>query len=259
MDAGKILVIIIFIPYWWHDKMIQTKKTNQSGNILLFILIAILLIGLLTVSLTRSSNQSNDTGDYEQNVIVANEILNYAKSVEIAVQNLLARGCSENDLRFRTGLVNPNCNVYNENGIGLEEYITTSDRKWLIDDTLAWPYRIQHTSRLRVIGVESDTLHIGQELLLFIPNIRQEYCIALNNVLGNENPSNYPPRDDNGSAVEGGEFNGSFSGASNTIETTGGELTGKRSGCFVTDDQAGASNALDGTDYFYFYHTLIAR
>ena len=73
---------------------------NQSGNILLFILIAILLIGLLTVSLTRSSNQSNDTGDYEQNVIAANKLLAYTKSMQIATQTLLQRGCGENDISF---------------------------------------------------------------------------------------------------------------------------------------------------------------
>ena len=73
---------------------------KQNGNALWFILLAIALLGLLTAVMTRSSGTDNDTGSYEKNQIAANEILQYAKSIENAVQNLLARGCSENDISF---------------------------------------------------------------------------------------------------------------------------------------------------------------
>ncbi len=233
---------------------------NQTGNILLFILIAILLIGLLTLSLTRSSNQTNDTGDFEQNVIIANEILNYAKSVEIAVQNLLARGCSENDINFGGASPKPECEVFGQSGMGIDKYNSEQDGKWLINGTLAWPLNTIFTATTRVIGVgNSDLASDGHDLIMFIPNLQLGYCMAINSILGIENPSNYPPRDNNGSAIEGPAFSGTFGGTNNQIETTGNELTGQRAGCFVTDNQASASDALDGEDYFYFYQTLIAK
>jgi hypothetical protein len=102
---------------------------SEKGNALIFILIAIALLGLLTVTLSRSGDSTNDSGDYEQNQIAASEILSYAKSIENAVQMLLARGCSENDISFENNVVagytNPNaptdnsCHVFDVAGAGM--------------------------------------------------------------------------------------------------------------------------------------------
>ena len=54
--------------------------THQKGNALWFILVAISLLGLLTIMLSRSSSTSNETGSYEQNIIGANGILSYVKN-----------------------------------------------------------------------------------------------------------------------------------------------------------------------------------
>ena len=89
----------------------DARNDKESGNALWFILVAIGLLGLLTVMLSRSGSNTNETGSYEQNVIAANEILSYAKNMENAVQGLLARGCSENELSF----------WHDSNGDGVED------------------------------------------------------------------------------------------------------------------------------------------
>lgn len=83
-----------------YSGLLRYARNDEGGNALIFILIAIALLGLLTVTLSRSGDSTNDTGDFEQNQIAASEILAYAKSIENAVQSLLARGCSENEISF---------------------------------------------------------------------------------------------------------------------------------------------------------------
>jgi len=101
-------------------KLFCARNDKQCGNALWFILVAIGLLGLLTVMLSRSGSSTNETGSYEQNVITANEILSYAKNVENGVQNLLARGCGENELSFwhdsdGNGTEDASDNYYNTN------------------------------------------------------------------------------------------------------------------------------------------------
>ncbi|NCO04373.1 MAG: hypothetical protein GW903_09300 [Alphaproteobacteria bacterium] len=237
----------------------RNDRATENGNALWFILIAIILLGLLTAMMTRSGGNTNDTGDYERNSIIANEILGYARNIENAVQSLLARGCGENDIRFEsTG----DCSVFSPAGTGLTA-LSSSEEGWIISDTTAWPHGIRFeamTNGAPNVGPNGHTNGSGSNLNIFIPNIKEEYCVAINRLVGVENPEGYPPRDITSSAIEGGGFNGSYGGASCcTFDTSGGETDAKPTACFVSNDHAGASNALDGQDRFYFYHTLIAR
>lgn len=76
------------------------KKQAESGNILFLILIAIALLGALTVLMSRTGSQSDDTGSTEQSSIQASQILKHAASLQNATQMLIGRGCSENVLSF---------------------------------------------------------------------------------------------------------------------------------------------------------------
>lgn len=71
---------------------------TQSGNALWLILIAIFLLGGLTVLLSRAGNQTEDTGSGEKTQIVASEVLRYGADIETAIKTLLGRGCSENEI-----------------------------------------------------------------------------------------------------------------------------------------------------------------
>ena len=75
---------------------------KNSGNALWLILIAIFLLGGLTVMLTRSGGQSEETGATDKAIIHASKMLSYTASIQAAVSNLLMRGCSENQLSFWT-------------------------------------------------------------------------------------------------------------------------------------------------------------
>ncbi len=76
------------------------NKRTTAGNALFFILIAIFLLGGLTVLLSREGGQSNDTGDTEKKSLKASEIISYMAQVQQGVQKLMSRGCSESNLNF---------------------------------------------------------------------------------------------------------------------------------------------------------------
>jgi len=246
---------------------------SQSGNVLVFILIAIILIGLLTVSLTRSSNTTNDTGSYEQNQIAAAEILRYAKSIEVGVQNLLARGCGENELSFwhdsdgngtedasddyynPTAPSNRSCHVYQSAGAGIA--YTPPLENWL-DQSGAGQIQynqIYITGRTCVDGVGADFSDNCQtssnnfsELLIYFPYIKEQICQIINKELG----INEIPLDRGASISNTPIFTGNYSNTINIgVVDAGQTLKSKRSGCLES-----VSLPLGG---YHFYHVLHAR
>jgi len=209
--------------------MTKEYKMRQSGNALWFILIAIGLLGLLTVSLTRGGSSSNDTGDFEQNQIVASEILSYAKSIENAVQSLLARGCSENEISFEnntvTGYSNPDaptdksCHIFDSAGTGM-----TLER----DDILI-------SSGLQITDVQTSRT----DLLFLIEAMDSTLCDQLNRI------SNTPVIDSTYTTPS--KFIGAY--PTGIVIGDSGETNSIQTGCFLDTDNT----------QNIFYHVLHAR
>lgn len=170
---------------------------QQNGNALFFILIAIALLGLLTVTMTRSGDSTNDTGDYEQNQIVASEVLTYAKSIENAVQTLLARGCSENEISFwhdsdgngtedasddyynTNSPTDHSCHVFDVAGAGMT-YLDISSK---INNGLTFTLATASLGRtLKDIGDDSRVdLYFS---IRGLPNLMESFCTAVNKIAG---------------------------------------------------------------------------
>ncbi|MEM7618766.1 MAG: hypothetical protein AAF244_05250 [Pseudomonadota bacterium] len=72
----------------------------QRGNVLWLIMVAIVLLGAVTMVLTRSGTTVDQSGDVEQQRIRAGKILRYAKSLESGIQNMRLRGISESEISF---------------------------------------------------------------------------------------------------------------------------------------------------------------
>ena len=232
----------------------MTALKNQKGNALWFILVAIGLLGLLTVVLSRSGSSTNETGSFERNVIQANEILSYAKNVKNAVQSLLARGCSENDLSF----------WHDSNDDGTEDasddYFNTINNSTIPNDHdsscyifdvagagMTWNTRYEELIFASLTNI-TNLRTTRDDLILMINEIDQNTCEALNNVIFSdttitENPATF---DDTPQA------SGSYDTGTSEINLT--SFTphdGQESACFSFDDA--------GTVTFHFYHTLHAR
>ena len=106
-------------------------KTNQSsGNVFFIILIAVGLLAAITISISRSGSNVEQSGNVEQNRIQASQIQRYARAIEAAIQRLTLDGCSENEISFENNVdpnytnprspANQSCHIFEPEGAGLE-------------------------------------------------------------------------------------------------------------------------------------------
>ena len=91
-------------------------KINERGNVLWFILIAVALLGAITMVLSRGGSSVDQAGDIENRRVQSTQILRYTKSIEAAIQEMKLRGVSENDISFENAetavdYTNANCTV----------------------------------------------------------------------------------------------------------------------------------------------------
>ena len=248
------------------SRLRRNDRFGECGNALWFILIAIALLGLLTVTMTRSSSTSNETGSFEQNQIAASEILTYAKSIENAVQSLLARGCSENEISFwhdsdENGTEDGSDQYYNSGsptdhfcyifdiaGAGItyiapnENWLNTSQSaSFYYGINIFWP-----NTPVDGFGTTAN------ELILVINHVNLSTCLQINNILSITNPSNDAPSDTTTVGV-GGVFTGTFSAtvADPIGNDAGGHLTGKPTFCVKRTDAS--------PNQYQFVHVLHAR
>ena len=228
-------------------------KDFQSGNALIFILIAIVLLGGLTMLLSRSGSQTEDTGAIEGLTIQATNTLKYASAIEATVQTLLTRGCSESQLSFQNtnplseDYSNPNapanesCHVFSPKG-GAQTYKVLPAGLYTTSGNGLPLFFAGHSITANAGTTQSD-------LGLFFNNITKDFCMALNRTLGISNPSADAPVETTDS-VAGTYFKGGFGGVVTDPIGNNAALTGKRSGCMKRSDQG---------NMYQFYQILIAK
>lgn len=224
---------------------------DESGNALWFILLAIALLAALTVTITRGSDTSEQSGDVERQRVLASDTLRYSKSIEQAIEQMRQRGVSESDVSFEnsfvSGYTNGNCGpgngcrVFHVEGGGIafrSANNLVSGESWLF------------TGANSVEGAGEDgtgaTSSFDNELLMMLPDISAGVCGRINAELG---IAGIPQ--DTTKADVATKFAGAFPNGQ-VIENMGGEKTG----CFEGfQDDGGGSIA----GKYYFYHTLIQR
>ncbi|MGZ9097278.1 MAG: hypothetical protein ACXW30_03160 [Micavibrio sp.] len=248
------------------------SRTPESGNAFWFILLAIALLVALTVTITRSGENTEETGQRDRNRIQASDILRQAKSIEQAVQNMRMAGVPENDISFEnsfvSGYTNTNCEagnscmVFATDGAGLTYKVPSAD--WLDSsesgEDLYGNWYFTGTACIPDVGTGTTgcaATASTHELIVALPWINESLCVEINRLSGIANPS--PPPQINGSAYTAtlapfiGTFGDDGSGTDDSeIDTTNEDFRRHSTGCF-----AGGSSDPDGG--YHFYHVLIPR
>jgi len=219
---------------------------SQSGNALWFILIAVVLLGALTITLSRGGSSSDQTGDFEQLSIKISQMLRFTKSIEEGVKNLqMLNSCSETDINFfdpniaelaayeRTPDTSDECKVFNVKGAGLAWQASPNG----VNDGSDWIFN----GETRICGIDSDR----SEVTIILKNMNQKVCEQINRRVlsdstvgldadGNESTEPYvPPHLEKDPVTE-------------ELCTT--ETTGRPTGC-----------VRDAGGEYIFYHVLIPR
>lgn len=92
-------------------KTLQKQRSlAQNGNAMIYVLLAIALLGFLTVTLSRQNNQS-DGQDINDDLaeLYANELIEYAATAENVINMMVATGTEINELDF----INPSSAGFN--------------------------------------------------------------------------------------------------------------------------------------------------
>jgi len=240
------------------NKAASSQPHTQSGNIFLYILGAIFLLGILVVMVKGSSTPGSNI-DRETLEIKVAEVRAYGNELERGVAYILRNGYSESDIRF----AHPNHSsaygditdiparqVFAREGGGVtwrdnDPDIQVIDTDWLFNAS----------NMINGNGTTSGADETTTELIAVLPYVSLEFCNLINQKNGITD-SGTPPPMDCGNADIITPFSGSFAYSHQLWDNSGcGEselLTGKREGCFE-----GNANPPAGT--YHYYRVLLAR
>lgn len=231
---------------------VMKNRSSESGNVILFILIAVVLIGLVTAAM-RSTGFGDATIDPEQLTVNVTRVKQYASELENAVVIILTNGASEEDIRFahpdapadygNNYNVTPAAQAFSPKGGGAEYRTAPAG----IQNTAApWEF-FGHTAIPGAGGSRA-------ELVAVLPDVTQAFCDKINSMNG----QTATPTDSGGAqtaCVYGGDplrFDGGTLYDDTTTNTTdAGSFT------VVPAMEACVSCAVDGK--LYFYRVLHAR
>ena len=234
--------------------MTFSKKfpSDESGNILIYILGAIFLLGLLVVLIKGSSTPGSNI-DEEGLIIRVSEVQEYGMELENAVALIMSNGFSESDIRFAHpdaasayGDITdtPTRQVFSRSGGGA----TFREPPSGIQTTVT-PWLFNGNNIVEQVGT-SCSANGCVDLVALLLNVSEEFCIMINERNDIPNPSDSPPTDP-GSVEVTTPFTGSFA-FSHGINSASGEFNGKLEGCFE-----GGGTPAAGT--YHYYRVLMAR
>lgn len=235
--------------------MVTSHPSSQSGNILVYILGAILLMGLLVVVVKGVSNPGSGI-DQEAVIIRVSDVQRYAGEVERGVNMILRSGQSEADLRFS------HPNGYSAYGIvhtapfarevfhaagGAAEYRMPPPG---VNDGTRW----QFFSNTHITGMGTEGAGLRRaELLMVLPNVTQAFCERVNLVNGqnlNVVSQVQDPAANGCIYSPGSEFNGTYSSGAGANSLDSALITHKPAAQACVRCSSGA---------LHFYHVLLAR
>lgn len=227
---------------------------NESGNVLFYILIAVVLFAALNFAVSRM-NRGAPESNAELRRVQASEILQSARAMQTAVRAMTIEGVEDTEVSFETlalagynyASCGDDCQVFAADGGGMS-YAAPVVSDWLDSSQSfganygAW-----------VFSGNNDVVDVGTaapDLLMILPWVRRDVCEMLNTMLGIGNPGDDPPAD-NGNADITTKFQGTYT-ASQTIGGGDPQIEGQRTGCF---EGGGAPPA----GSYHFFQVLIAR
>ncbi|MCD8496970.1 MAG: hypothetical protein LRZ85_02125 [Alphaproteobacteria bacterium] len=226
------------------------QRSSESGNILLYILIAVALLAALSYAVSRSNSGSTNQLSAERSRLAASEILEYATILGNAASQLRLRGCKLTEISFEgaagtyTNAATPGdntCKMFHASGGGVN--VQTPPQASLVNTTTPWVF----SADMEVNDVGSTCADDGcTELAAYIPGVRDTVCDAINDMSSIDNPMERPTQN-NASFT-------AFQGAYNYVDTIGDEtsstkLSGKGAGCFWSA----------GDNAFIVYKVLLSR
>lgn len=253
--------------------MRQNKTQNsQAGNVFIIILAGVVLFGALMFTFSKGGQKGSGNLTKQQAKIAAQEILNYARLVEGAVDRVRHNGCSENEINFNNAVVsgysNTNapidgsCDIFGEEG-GKVSYIAPDTATIDSNFQSAFTGNIYYYWGEFVFSGNNNFQGIGpaqpcgasstcKELGLAMHFLKQNVCFAINNLLNIPLTSGDAPPERISSppgSLSTTKFVGNFKVGTEGVDDG---VDNAYSACLKTAPGGGNST-------YSFYHVLLAR
>jgi hypothetical protein len=243
--AAFCLTVSPFHPMRFNS---PTVIFSESGNVLLIILLAIFLIGALSVAI-QGTGQQNAAIDRESMALKIAQVEQYAGEIERGVVYILQSGNSEADLRFAHADAEAD---YGEMGTGEDRRrqifakeggaVTYRGPPSIVNDGSKWEFF--GDTALPEVGSDAP------ELSAVLPHVTQVFCEMVNAKIGYE--SGVQPLD-SGVCINGGgpmRFNSAtqFATSPNTVDESTFTRRPSTHGCI---------KCADGT--YHYFRVLLAR
>jgi hypothetical protein len=242
-----------------------SRRAFEGGSVVVWILVAIILFAALSLAVTRGMRGGGE-GKIAQDMARARavDVLQYGASLRGALQALKVEGVSADRISFESPLLSgyanaactdESCRVFGAGGGGIGYRAPQGD--WLDPRETARPLYGQwyFAADVCVDGAGSgDATCAGdgldnEDIVAFLPWIRKEVCIGINEKLGVDNPGGNPPVETASAwGVAVPKFTGGFS------DGTVLNQPGLSAGCFVG---SGVNSPPAGT--YAFFQVLSAR
>ena len=224
----------------------------QSGNVIFFILLGILLLGLLTAAL-RSSGIEGSKIDNETMAISISRMKDQANAIERGVAFIIQNGASESDIRFSHASApseygtDPNIGaafqIFSKAGGGVE-YLPPPPG---VNDGSDWEFYAN--THLPQVGTALP------ELVAVLPNLTAQACTMINSQAGYTGT----PTDDGGNALSAGCLYSTGTlrfGSTGTYSDPAGNTTNEASFSIKPATQ-GCVTCSDGSRHYF--RVLLAR
>lgn len=154
---------------------------KQSGNVIFFILLGIVLLGLVTAAM-RSGGLEGSNIDRETGAINISRLKDQANAIERGIAFIMQNGPSETDLRFahanaaaeygNNASITPQFQLFNRSGGGVE-YLPPPPG---VNDGSDWEFF--GNTHLPQVGSDKP------ELVAVLPNITEAVCTTINQQTG---------------------------------------------------------------------------
>lgn len=225
----------------------MNKISSEAGNVIFFIMLGVLLLGLVTAAI-RGSGMQGANIDRETLILDAGRVRQYTNELERGIAFILRDSISEVDLRFAHGDApsdygditdQPYRQVFHRTGGGAEYRLPPGT----VNDGSKWEF--YGNSHLPDVGTGRA------DLIAVLPNVKPEFCEHINGLIGYDTQ----PLDTGGAsgclyAAASERFGDSkqYDTTPNTVDEGSFSVRPAMQGCVKCDDGS-----------FHFYHVLHAR
>ncbi|MCB1783739.1 MAG: hypothetical protein KDI13_07050 [Alphaproteobacteria bacterium] len=224
----------------------KLRSSHQRGSVLFYILIAIVLFAALSYAVANMMRGNPEMLGSEKARVYADDIIAYAAAVRTAVQDLkISNGCAESDISFSNNfvsgyahspVVSNTCKVFELDGGGIGWYAALTD----VNGALDWVFT--GANKVPDVGIDANP-----DLVMILPEVKKNLCLAINAKLGIPDVSGDAPTDTDD--ISSTKFTGSYAASAQIGQTT--HFSGKLAGCF--------KNTVPNPDTYNFYQVLVVR